>query len=113
MSAICRDSEPVKIEMGMSGTKYRDILGKNPRKSVNHLNMQLISQHSNKPKHKAKAIMACLARNKADVLEVRSQSPDRILKGYTLNELKVSVHQRKPTNKSMCVKNKDSSAVPV
>ncbi len=66
------------MERRMDGAKFRDILEKNLKRSAKRLKMgwKFILQQDNDPKHKAKAAMEWLAKNKVDVLEWLSQSLD-------------------------------------
>ena len=68
----------VKVEGRMDSTQYQQILGNNVEESVTKLKLRRgwIFQQDNNPKHCSKSTRAFMQRNKYNVLERPSQTPD-------------------------------------
>uniref|UniRef100_A0AAZ3RWT0 Tc1-like transposase DDE domain-containing protein n=1 Tax=Oncorhynchus tshawytscha TaxID=74940 RepID=A0AAZ3RWT0_ONCTS len=90
----------VKVEGCMDSTQYQQILGNNVEESVTKLKLRRgwIFQQDNDPKHCSKSTRAFMQRNKYNVLEWPSQSPDLNIIENLSDDLKRSVHARQPSN---------------
>lgn len=90
----------VKVEGRMDSTQYQQILGNNVEESVTKLKLRRgwIFQQDNDPKHCSKSTRAFMQRNKYNVLEWPSQSPDLNIIENLWDDLKRAVHARQPSN---------------
>lgn len=90
----------VRVEGKMDGAKYRDILEQNLFTSVSDLRLgrRFTFQQDNDPKHTAKATLEWFKRKRVNILEWPSQSPDLNPIENLWSDLKIAVHQRKPSN---------------
>ncbi|MBN3274862.1 TCB1 transposase, partial [Polyodon spathula] len=95
-----RPGKLVKIEGKMDAAKYREILEENLLKSTRGLGLgrRFIFQQDNDPKHTPKATLEWLKNKKVNVLEWPSQSPELNPIENMKKKLKISVHQRSPSN---------------
>ncbi|KAL6458360.1 hypothetical protein MHYP_G00335900 [Metynnis hypsauchen] len=84
----------------MDGAKYRDILEQNLFTSVSDLRLgrRFTFQQDNDPKHTAKATLEWFKRKRVNILEWPSQSPDLNPIENLWSDLKIAVHQWKPSN---------------
>ncbi|KAF7663711.1 hypothetical protein LDENG_00201070 [Lucifuga dentata] len=84
----------------MNSASYQRILRENVRSSVCDLKLKhnWVLQQDNDPKHKSKFTSEWLKRNKMKVLEWPSQSPDLNSTEMLWQDLKQTVHARKPFN---------------
>ena len=90
----------VKVEGRMDSSQYQQILANNVQESVTKLKLRRgwILQQDNDPKHCSNSTKAFMQRNKYNVLEWPSQSPDLNIIENVWGDLKQAVHARKPSN---------------
>ncbi|KAI4892727.1 hypothetical protein NFI96_009610 [Prochilodus magdalenae] len=90
----------VKVEGRMDSNQYQQILETNVQESVTKLKLcqGWIFQQDNDPKHYSKSTNAFMQRNKYNVLEWPSQSPDLNIIENLWCHLKRAFHARKPSN---------------
>ena len=83
---------------GTMNSLYQKILKENIRPSVRDLKLKRswVMQQDNDPKHTSKSTSEWLKRNKMEVLERPSQSPDLNPIDMLWHDLEQSVHARKP-----------------
>ena len=90
----------VKVEGLMDSSQYQQILENNVQESVTKLKLRRgwILQQDNDPKHCSNSTKAFMQRNKYNVLEWPSQSPDLNIIENLWCDLKQAVHAQKPSN---------------
>ncbi len=88
------------IDGTMNSELYHQFLKENVRTSVHELSLKKkwVMQQYNDPKHTSHSTKEWLKKNKVNVLERLSQSPDLNPIKMLWKDLKQAVHRRKPTN---------------
>ena len=100
MFFICRDWETGQNWRNDENTKYKEILEGNLFQSSRDLRLarRFTFQQDNDPKHTAKATLEWFKGRHVNVLERPRQSPDLNPIENLWYDLKITVHQRNPSN---------------
>ena len=90
----------VRIEGTMSHAKYRRLVDENLFESAINLILgrRFTFQQDNDLKHKDKATLELLNKKKINVLEWLSESPVLNTIEHLLQDLKIAIHRRSPSN---------------